>query len=246
MLSKNGGTFCLTAATFVALIAFSPTVVGTSFAPAPEPSEKELASWWADLERGDEEASRALLKLVENRNAAVAFLKKTMKPLKVDRDKVNDLLESLGSDKEAVWMAAFDELDYFDPRLAIDLETLMADVTQVPTRQRTVEVLSGWKPGSLAVQTIELRLGNDNAFYYFSKDSGSWWAEHKVSRINATTTGGNRRKKWTRSVRAIVLLEHIGTPEAVAVLTNMATGHPEAQPTIAAKAALKRIKGNTP
>jgi hypothetical protein len=245
MLSKNGGTFCLTAATLLAVIAFSPTAVGTSFAPAPEPSEKELASWWADLEKGDEEASRALLKLVENRNAAVAFLKKTMKPLKVDRDRVNELLESLGSDKEAVWMAAFEELDYFDPRLAIDLETLMADVIQVPTRQRLVEVLSGRKPGSLAVQTIELRsVGNGDGFN-FSSNGGSWWAEHKVSRLNGHAWA-NPKKKWTRSVRAIVLLEHIGTPDAVAVLTDMATGHPEAQPTIAAKAALKRIKVNAP
>jgi hypothetical protein len=245
MLSKSVATLCLVVATLLAVLAFSPTVVGTSFAPVPEPSEKELASWWADLEKGDEEASRALLKLAENRNAAVSFLKKTMKPLKIDRDRVNDLLESLGSDREAVWMAAFEELEYFDPRLAIDLETLMAGVSQAPARQRLVEVLSGRKPGSLAGLTIELgTLGNGDGFN-FTSNNGSWWAEHKVSRINANAWG-NPRKKWTRSVRAIVLLEHIGTPDAIAVLTNMATGHPDAQPTIAARAALKRIKGNAP
>ncbi len=42
-------------------------------------------------------------------------------------------------------------------------------------------------------------------------------------------------------MRAVVLLEHMHTPAAVAVLKELATGHPDAQPTKAAKEALARL-----
>jgi hypothetical protein len=64
---------------------------------------------------------------------------------------------------------------------------------------------------------------------------GSWWAEYQVARIV--------KKKWARSVRAIALLEFIHTPEAVTILKEMASGHPEAQPTRVAKEALGEREG---
>ncbi len=134
----------------------------------------------------------------------LAFLKKQMQPLQIDQQRVRSLLVSLGNENEATWKAAFEELEYFDPRLAIDLETLMKEVTEAPGRQRMVEVLSGREPDSLAGKTIGLRaLGKGDGFNFFAE--GSWWAEHKVSRINSPWN--NMKKKWTRSVRAIVLLE---------------------------------------
>jgi hypothetical protein len=51
----------------------------------------------------------------------------------------------------------------------------------------------------------------------------------------------NTKKKWTRAVRAIVLLEHIGTPDATAIIKDMATGHPDAYPSKVAKEALKTL-----
>lgn len=64
-------------------------------------------------------------------------------------------------------------------------------------------------------------------------------ADHKIEDINRIRR--NPKKQWTRIVRAIVLLEHIGTPEAVAILREMATGHPDAQPTEAARDSLERF-----
>ena len=40
---------------------------------------------------------------------------------------------------------------------------------------------------------------------------------------------------------AIVLLEHIGTPEASAILNDLATGHPDAYPTKVAKDSLRAL-----
>ena len=76
--------------------------------------------------------------------------------------------------------------------------------------------------------------------YYNFRQGGSWWAEHRVDRINVGTWG-NKRRYWTRAVRAVVLLEHVGTPAAVAVLKELATGHSDAQPTKAAKEAVARL-----
>jgi hypothetical protein len=167
-----------------------------------------------------------------------------LKPLTITADRVQTLLVNLGSDKEETWKAAYVELEYFDPRLAIDLPTLMNDVTSPPARQRLVEVLSQRVMSSLDGKEVTLRpLGSGNDGYNFFDGRGSWWAEHRVERINL---GGNMKKKWTQAVRAIILLEHIGTPEAVAVLREMTTGHPDAQPTKLAAEALERLAAKSP
>src|SRR5215831_4787942 len=76
--------------------------------PLPEErtaSEKQLEAWWDDLEKGELDATRALLKLADRPKEAVAFLKGKMKPLKIDAERVKALLTDLGSDKHDVWKA---------------------------------------------------------------------------------------------------------------------------------------------
>jgi hypothetical protein len=205
----------------------------------PAAAAVPMDSWWADLEKDEAEATRALLNLADRPNDAVAFLKGKMKPLMIDPEKVKALLVLLGSDEETIWMSAFEEFEYFDPRMAIDLETLMKDVTESPARQRMVEVMSGRPAESLKGKEVSIRKVGEDGFNFFD-GGGSWWAEHGIERLNSTRWR-NEKKKWTRAVRAIVLLEHIATPQAVAVLKDMATGHPDAVPTRVAKEALERI-----
>jgi hypothetical protein len=132
-------------------------------------------------------------------------------------------------------------LEYFDPQLAIELQTLMDRHTDSPTRQRMVEVMSGRQAGQLAGKAVSLRPVNPDGFNFFAQPNfGSWWAEHKIERINWDSRR-NFKKKWTRAVRAIVLLEHFGSPAAVDILKDMATGHPNAQPTKVAQEALKNL-----
>jgi hypothetical protein len=121
-----------------------------------------------------------------------------------------------------------------------------------------VEVLSGWEAGQLAGREIRLRrLVGYHGFNFIAQPfMDAWWAEHRIDRINAYSPDNlkkhridrinayspdNLRKKWTRAVLAIVLLEHIGTPGAVAILKDMATGHPDAQPTKVARDCLERL-----
>jgi hypothetical protein len=220
----------------------APMFSASSGADPATVDEKAMEAWWVDLEKGETAATRALLNLSDRPKDAVAFLKKKMKPLTISSGQVKALILKLGNDNDAVWKPAFEELEYFDPRLAIDLQTLMDRYKEPPARQRMVEVMSGREVGSLKGKDIKLwKFGGPDDFN-FTADNGSWWAENRIERINSDSWR-NTKMKWTRAVRAIVLLEHIGTPDAVAILKEMATGHPDAYPTRVAKEALDRIAG---
>jgi hypothetical protein len=216
----------------------------------PKDSPTAMDAWWADLERDETDSTRALLNLADRREEAVAFLKAKMKPLKISAAGVRALLLRLASEDEEVWKSAREELEYFDPRLAIDLEALMDHYKEAPIPQRMVEVLSSRPAGELAGKEVMLtRLvervgptGPVEGFNFLARPNfGSWRAEHKVGRINRPEGARTPKTKWTRAVRAIVLLEHIGTPGAVAILKDMATGHPDAQPTKVARDCLERL-----
>jgi hypothetical protein len=170
----------------------------------------------------------------------VGFLKKKLKPLRLSSGQAKALLLKLGNGEESVWRPAFEELEYFDPRLAIDLQTLMDRYKESPGRQRMVEVLSGREPGSLKGKDVQLRKFGGPDDFNFTAENGSWWAENRVDRIG-TYAWDPSKKKWTRAVRAIVLLEYIGSPGAVDILKEMATGHPEAYPTKVARESLKAL-----
>ena len=108
-------------------------------------NEIRMELLWADLEKGDIEASRALLILSSRPQDTVEFLKTKLKPLRLSSGQAKALLLKLGNDDESIWKPAFEELEYLDPRLAIDLQTLMGRYTESPVRQRMVEVLKSGK-----------------------------------------------------------------------------------------------------
>jgi hypothetical protein len=47
--------------------------------------------------------------------------------------------------------------------------------------------------------------------------------------------------EWLRAIRAVAVLEHIGTPEAHELLQSLAGGTPESRLTREAKASLQRL-----
>jgi hypothetical protein len=62
----------------------------------------------------------------------------------------------------------------------------------------------------------------------------------------ATAPEHVRRPTWTQLIRAVVVLERIGTPEALELLKEMATGHPDALPTRTAKEAVEKLTAPPP
>lgn len=211
----------------------------------PEAIRKELDALWAELAKPEPASTRAVLKFAARQKDATPYFKEKLPPLKITAEKVQKLLADLNAEKAETWRAAVDQLDYFDPRLAVGLEDLMAmpEVQELKPRARLVAVLSGdRKPEALidSGKPIQLRKhGKPGEDYFNFLQEGSWWAEAKVEKLNEGTWG-NRRPAWTRAVRAVAVLEYYATPEAAAVLAQLAEGHPDAQPTKAAKAALKK------
>ncbi len=201
-------------------------------------SRQELEALWSDLYTDDPAAAIAVIKLYKYGDAAVPFLKEKLQPLKLDADQCRKLLRELGSPDEKVWKPAWEKLDYLDPRLAIDLKTLMDEVTDAPARTRMVELCSDRKADSLAGEDVGLRPVRDEGFNFFAR--GSWWAEHRVERIG--TYPWQPKRAWTRAARSVAILEQIGTQDAAKVLQQLASGHPDAFPTKAAKESLMRLK----
>lgn len=239
ILSLNVGVTIARATMIAALMAVitwdSPAIAG------PRPDDKPtMSSLWGELEKGELESTRALLKMSARPDEAVAFLRTTMRPLKIEPQAAMDLIVKLESNDDAIWRPAFEELEYFDPRLAFKLEELMADINLTPARQRLVEVLSGMKAGSEGTKDIKLKWIEDQ-FIFRHEPFGNWGAAHTVDKVGTSEWWG-LKKKWTRAVRAIMLLEHIGTPDAIAIIERMTTGHPDAFPTKAAKVAALNLK----
>jgi len=226
------------AAVFALLVAISPIRAQPTTAPAP--ADEKLDAWWADLAKNEPESAKALLNFSGRPDDAVAYFKGHLKPLKISEDDLVKALIDLNSDDADVWRPAFEMLEYFDPRLTLDLEKLMADMKDPPGRTRLVEILCDYPPGTLNARgNIGLRKFKKEEGFNFFADNASWWAEWRVAKLTDRDTGG--KKQWVRALRAITLLQYIASPDAIDLLKDMTTGHPDASPTKAALNSLSEL-----
>jgi hypothetical protein len=122
-----------------------PAIRGSAAPVGPDVAVevKQLEAWWSDLEKEEVAASRGLLELVDRPKEAVAFLKGKMKPLRITSGRAKALLLKLNSADEQLWRTAFEELEYFDPRLAIELPEMMDRITQGLTSTHASKVRGG-------------------------------------------------------------------------------------------------------
>ena len=225
-------------AAILAAVVVCPVAVPAPTRDGAAVNRKQLEVLWAELEKEEPAAARALLRLAARPADAVPFVREVLKPLRITPDEVRALLAKLRSNQDDVWRPAFETLEYFDPRLAIDLPTLMNEVTENPARQRMVGVLSGRTPEQVGTRYVDLVPARNGGGFNFVGDA-SWCAEPLVGQLNLGSV--NRKVKWSRAVRAVALLEYFNSPDAVAHLKALADGHPDAQPTKEAKAALARL-----
>jgi hypothetical protein len=228
---------------------------------APEVRTKKLEELWGLLLVSDEASStRALLELTARPKAdVVAFLDGKLKTLTLTADRARTLLADLGSETPEVATAAFEELSVLDPRLVMTVADVLKDLPDGRHRQRVVAVLTN-RP----LDTFEgYSLVYQSAAELSAKFGREFPANIQMDALPNRPLGANPilrgstslaetvaelsrsgwQKDWGRATRAVMLLEHIGTPAAVKVLERMATGHADASPTKAAKDALKRLNG---
>jgi hypothetical protein len=244
---------CKTSVVILVLLLASGALIHSTLAggPATQPATQPLTddqvqmqAAWDDLAKSEPFCSKALLDMSAKPDAAVEFLKANLKPLKLERAELDQLLKDLGSDDEKVWKAAFDKMKYFDPRLAATLDELLEAAPDQPAHNRLIALLAGQDPEKCKDKDITLRQrGGDYAYFQVPMGNQSWtnWGVSlKVSQLDVTD-GYSQKKPWLRADRAIVLLQHIGTPAAISILKDMAAGNPDALPTKIAKLAVKSL-----
>jgi hypothetical protein len=218
------------------------------------PNKQRLEMLWGDLLKDEPTPTRAVLTLAKSQGHTIAFLIEKLKPLTLTSDRLTALIQQLGSQVDSEWRDAVRELEYYDPRLAMNVEELMTlDAVQTyPVRHRLVDILSDrpvdeeYSATSRGFKFLKIRTVGDEGFNFCGGDKEeacgtSWWAEHKIDRLNVGFS--NSKREWTRIIRSLALLESFESPEAIAVIETIASRHPEAQPTkIAIEMLTRRIR----
>ena len=230
-------------------------------AESPEVKAKKLEELWKMLLSGDESsASRALLELASRpKTDVVAFLGDKLTPLQLTKARAEKLIAELGDDKQEVAQRAFDTLHYYDPRMILTVEEMLNDLPEGTPRLRLMSLLIGAGLDSYnackltyrSSQSEKAKLGRDSCGQV-SIEYLPGHPEHdplkrttygtSVAETVAEVSSWKMNREWIRATRAIMILEHLGTPDAVKVLETMATGHKDASPTKAAKESLERLK----
>ncbi len=221
--------------------------------PGTEPGEAA----WADLLRDEPFASRAVLDLAGAPKTTVHLLQKKLKPLKADKAVVKKWIGDLGSEKDDVRKSAFAQLSHFDPRLVFDPAEAFAEARTPVAKQLLLAILADSVdperfPTIGGISFIEMRKtvkdGRAGTFAYALVVSDGGRRELRTLQTFAVPEGVQliQRPTWTRTARAVVVLEHIGAPEALALLKELATGHPDALPTRTAKQAVARLTAPAP
>ncbi|QEL14254.1 hypothetical protein [Limnoglobus roseus] len=189
---------------------------------------------------------------------AVSFLGSKLKPVRLSEDVAKRLLADLDNGDPKVAEAAFDELSYFDVRLAMTPQQAFEIVPQGLGRQRLVALFEEEPMDAFAWCKLDLgpagiRNGGDiriethlfienlpNKPAEFKSYCDQWQNGRRMSHRVPSSVGDVHNDQWKQQSRALILLEYYGTPEAKKLIEGMTHGHPDAAPTIEAKAELKQ------
>jgi RNA polymerase sigma factor (sigma-70 family) len=207
------------------------------------PAGKALDELWADLASTDEARSaRAILALGATPRQAVPFLRDRLQPVKVDARKVATWIKQLDSESFRDRESAHRELEYLGKYVKADLEKAITDKSTAELKQRVKRLLKHIgedAPTPAAAQQLQ---GGDVSV---SNINGKIEIKINGKVLDLSPQVIQKRSPqpaWQRAVRAVAVLEHIGTAEATRVIEVMAGGEAEALPTRAAAEALKRLK----
>jgi hypothetical protein len=187
--------------------------------------------YWADLLNRDRSATRAMLQLSQSPKETVRFLKEQIVPINTEKHVVVKHLKALESEDEKIWKPAYEQFQLFDPRLVMSLKDAFEAVPPGIGQPRIVSILFGSSLEDFEGKAFTLQLSETHAS--FQCGNHSWGCVLGITDI--------WKPAWVRYNRSILLLEHIGTLEAIEVLKTIAKSHPDIGPTKAAKAALKRL-----
>jgi hypothetical protein len=218
-------------------------VSAVAAAPSPKPTSEQqrkgLESMWADLLSTDEYvASRAALRFAAFGGAAVTFTAEHLRSLRLSKQLLDELLRDLGRGDAKRVENAYRTFAYLDPRLAMTKQEL-CDALLNPDLNRVLAAVLCDLPIDAFAEGEWHWYSPDNQVFCFT-------CGKIINRLAAITVANigkrDRKATWVRATRAVAVLEFLDTPQSRAVLDDLATGHPDAVPTKAAKLARDRGK----
>lgn len=205
--------------------------------------------------------------LLDRPDETVMFFKAHLRPVALTADGAKALLAKLfGDDKKEV-LAAVRELQIVDLQLQFSFEELWK-LADTPTKRcRLVASRDAWfyQPYTAIPDNYDVD-DEDKQKDYEYRPGRAWQDMKKPGDMNtiwradvplkdragadrppgrhgfvfSTLKGESHSDRWNREECAIYILDAIGTDHAIAVITEVATGHPDAGPTQAAKGVLAR------
>jgi len=263
-LSKLNGVFVAVAALgIVTWAARGGVEVAAKVPGAPVPagaSERAMETLWADLGSADDATStRAMLRLAAAPNDAVPFLAARLRAAggKVDEKRLDELVKMLAAEKEEDQAKAADALvDLADnPVVRTKLkefaeQTASADAVVLVARVLLKKTTGDLYPVSVKVGGTTITMPNarsvtvtvlENGGVSQRSSAGDNEANNLKQVIEVAADPNREATKDTRKGRAVVVLAHVGSPEAVKALEELAAADAKSPLTQAAKEALKSV-----
>ncbi len=176
---------------------------------------------------------------------AVAFLREHCRPVKVEAKQVQRWLAELDAEESGTRAAAQEKLEYLGKYVKGELQKAGKSVGSAEARKRIGQLLEriaaeekranppAAKPGIRGGRSVSV--SNSNGQLQIIVDGVPLDLTPRV----IAPVGPPRA--WVRAVRAIGILEGLGTPAARGLLEHIAQGEATALPTTEARAALARL-----
>ena len=237
-----------------------PTLLATATTDQPDPDKPDAVApadvWGLDVEQFTHPAS--VNQLLARPKETVAVVGKKLKPLVLSKKEAAKLLADLFGDAAPACRAALGELNYFDLRLAMSFEDAWKLAKSPTDRGRLLMIGQGFRLADLDIS----RLDEEHKFFDYTlhppDEQFAYWhvvsqwregvaaadlpknltAGHRIGVVNAL--GKSVDSRWAREESAVYILDAIGTDEAIGIVKEVATGHPDAGSTKAARAVLQR------
>ncbi len=229
--------------------------VPSAAAPVPKatvpPADAERL--WKECAWSRDNTAEAVCRLLAEPESAVAFLRKKMPQLTLTKDRAAKLIAALGSEKEAEWRAAYDEMRVLDPRLAMDFPGAWGLAETHLQRARLACLIGGEYQAGWELYDIRLKPPAPPLFPNWHLDFKRLPGTEKIPLPKNFFTGvgnlhltpehvGGYDHEWSRYLVGVRLLERIDSAVSRRLLDELALGHPDASPTKAANAARARLK----
>ena len=164
--------------------------------------------------------------------------------MKADPKRVAALLEKMDSDNFTERESAFKDLQYLGKYIKSDLEKALKGKPSAEVKKRVERLLEPIVGDSApaAMPAKPVIRGNNIQIRNVNGNVPVWINGKQLDLTPRLIEKRGPSPLWLRVVRAAVILEHIGTPEARKVLETLAAGESDALPTRAAAEALERLK----